>query len=139
MVVECVKRWLTKNDSTATWYANYDSRQADRHVLDIKEASNGIAALELVNQFQFDIILLDIDMPLLNGIDTTKSIRKNGQTIPIIAVTTNDSIESVDTYIQIGMNHCLSKPVDLHLLEQTLIRFLSTSQSDQDVRFPYFL
>lgn len=71
--------------------------------LEIKEASNGVEALELVKHFQFDIILLDIDMPLLNGMDTTKYLRKNGQTIPIIAVTTNDSIESRNTYIQIGM------------------------------------
>lgn len=69
----------------------------------IKEAYNGIEALELVNQTTFDIILLDIDMPLLNGIDTTKHIRKKGQMIPIIAVTTNDSIESRDNYMKIGI------------------------------------
>ncbi|KAI9331405.1 CheY-like superfamily [Pilaira anomala] len=95
--------------------------------LEIKEASNGVEALELVKHFQFDIILLDIDMPLLNGMDTTKCLRKNGQTIPIIAVTTNDSIESRNTYIQIGMNDCLSKPIDLCLLEQALTLLLSKS------------
>jgi CheY-like chemotaxis protein len=69
----------------------------------LEEASNGVEALNLLNHFHFDIILLDIDMPILNGIDTTKCIREKGQTIPIIAVTTNDSIESRDNYIKIGM------------------------------------
>lgn len=69
----------------------------------IKEAYNGIEALELVNEIDFDIILLDIDMPLLNGIDTTKYLRKKGQTIPIIAITTNDSIESRINYSKIGI------------------------------------
>jgi CheY-like chemotaxis protein len=69
----------------------------------LEEANNGIEALNLLNQYHFDIIFLDIDMPILNGIDTTKCIRKKGQKTPIIAVTTNDSIESRDNYIKIGM------------------------------------
>lgn len=75
----------------------------------LKEASNGQEALDLLNQYHFDIIFLDIDMPILNGIDTTKCIRKKGSTTPIIAVTTNDSIESRDNYIKIGMVSVLSK------------------------------
>lgn len=71
----------------------------------LESASNGIEALHLLNLYHFDLILLDIDMPILNGIDTAKCIRKKGQTTPIIAVTTNDSIESRDNYIKIGMVH----------------------------------
>ncbi|CAO3629644.1 unnamed protein product [Mucor hiemalis] len=71
----------------------------------LESASNGIEALHLLNLHHFDLILLDIDMPILNGIDTAKCIRKKGQTTPIIAVTTNDSIESRDNYIKIGMVH----------------------------------
>ncbi|KAI7873393.1 CheY-like superfamily [Mucor mucedo] len=90
----------------------------------IKEASNGMEALQLLNKYVFDLILLDIDMPLLNGIDTTKCIRNQGQMIPIIAVTTNDSLESRDNYIKIGINDCLGKPVDLQLLEKALFLLL---------------
>lgn len=102
----------------------------------LESASNGIEALHLLNLYHFDLILLDIDMPILNGIDTAKCIRKKGQTTPIIAVTTNDSIESRDNYIKIGMNDCLSKPVDIALLEQTLFKVLlslppSTQQQQQ--------
>lgn len=91
--IELLKRSLDKL---------FDSKQKRKPY--IREASNGMEALELINQYPFfDIILLDIDMPLLNGIDTTKRIRNQGQMIPIIAVTTNDSIESRDNYIKIGI------------------------------------
>ncbi|KAI8075810.1 CheY-like superfamily [Gilbertella persicaria] len=75
--------------------------------------------------YTFDIILLDIDMPLLNGVETAKQIRANlNSTVPIIAVTTNDSIESKDNYLKVGMVKCLGKPVNLQLLEQTISKSL---------------
>lgn len=69
----------------------------------LEEANNGMEALDLINLHLFDIILMDIDMPILNGIDTAKHIRKSNTTIPIIAVTTKDSIESRNLYKEIGM------------------------------------
>jgi CheY-like chemotaxis protein len=69
----------------------------------LEEATNGVEALNLVNLHLFDIILMDIDMPLLNGVETAKHIRKSNTTIPIIAVTTKDSIESRNLYKEIGM------------------------------------
>lgn len=83
----------------------------------ITEACNGIEVLELLTKNTFDIILLDIDMPLLNGIDTTKCIRNKGQMIPIIAVTSNDSIESRDNYIKIGIVSCFAtRDISINLL-----------------------
>jgi CheY-like chemotaxis protein len=69
----------------------------------LEEANNGVEALNLIKLYLFDVILMDIDMPLLNGIETAKHIRKSNTTIPIIAVTTKDSIKSRNLYKEIGM------------------------------------
>ncbi|KAI9487333.1 MAG: CheY-like superfamily [Benjaminiella poitrasii] len=90
----------------------------------LEEASNGFEALKLIKQHSFDVVLLDIDMPLLNGIETSKEIR-TFSSIPIIAITTNDSNKSKKAYYQVGMNDCLSKPVNTHTLEASLFNALS--------------
>lgn len=72
---------------------------------------SGVKALEVLKCRPFDLILMDIDMPILNGIETTKHIRSSqefdillqNRTAPIIAVTTNDSTEWRQTYFKIGM------------------------------------
>lgn len=77
-----------------------------KNIRRLEEASNGHDALKLLHLHTFDILLLDIDMPILNGIDTTKKIRKScclNSSIPIIAITTNYSIESRENYMKIGM------------------------------------
>ena len=77
-----------------------------KNIKRLEEASNGNDALKLLHLYKFDIILLDIDMPVLNGVDTTKKIRKScclNSSIPIIAITTNDSVESKENYMKIGM------------------------------------
>ncbi|KAI9027355.1 CheY-like superfamily [Phycomyces nitens] len=101
-------------------------------VKDMMLVKSGVKALEVLCDHQFDLILLDIDMPLLNGIDTAKNIRhsntlnilQSNQTVPIIAVTTNDSPKDKLAYIKAGMNGCISKPVSPLVLRQTLIRLL---------------
>jgi CheY-like chemotaxis protein len=74
----------------------------DQKLNKLKEASNGIEALGLLDLYTFDLILLDIDMPILNGVETAKKIRESSL-IPIIAITTNDSIKSRETYLSVGM------------------------------------
>ncbi|KAI8997424.1 CheY-like superfamily, partial [Pilobolus umbonatus] len=100
----------------------------------LEQAVHGVAALELLKLRTFDIILLDIDMPCLNGIETAKYIRQSykqyeiltaNRSIPIIAVTTNDSEDSRKIYYKTGMNDCIRKPVNLSLLEQALYKALT--------------
>ncbi|SAM08387.1 hypothetical protein [Absidia glauca] len=79
-------------------------------------ATNGYQALRLLEQRHYDAILLDIDMPGMNGIETTEIIRQRpsssspipsvldlNRSIPILAVTTNDSSESRRIYENVGM------------------------------------
>lgn len=74
----------------------------DNKLNKLNEACNGAEALDLLKIHTFDLILLDIDMPILNGVETTKKIRETSS-IPIIAVTTNDSIKSRQIYSEVGM------------------------------------
>ncbi|KAI8391223.1 CheY-like superfamily [Radiomyces spectabilis] len=93
---------------------------------------SGIKALNILRERAFDLILMDIDMPIMNGIETVRCIRNPcsssvlpcNRIIPIIAVTTNDSLKQRQTYAGIGMNGCISKPFTPALLIRTLSKIL---------------
>ena len=74
---------------------------------------NGKKCIEEAKESSFDIILMDIEMPEKNGIETTREIRKRGINIPIIAVTANTWKEDKINSIKSGMNDFLAKPFDL--------------------------
>jgi PAS domain S-box-containing protein len=80
----------------------------------IDEAENGQIALEKLKKQDYDIILMDIHMPILDGIETSRSIRSNFEKpkseIPIIAFTANALKGDKDKYLEAGMNSYISKP-----------------------------
>ncbi len=84
------------------------------HALSI--AANGLEALEVCYETEPDLILMDIQMDGMNGIETTKKLRKNDDikiaSTPVIALTGNIAPESVDEFFAIGMNGFLPKPID---------------------------
>ncbi len=76
-----------------------------------EEAENGKVALEQLNKEEFDLILMDIQMPEMDGVETTQKIRKDADSqIPIIALTANAFRKDIDHYLSIGMNDYVSKP-----------------------------
>ncbi|KAJ8655024.1 hypothetical protein O0I10_009230 [Lichtheimia ornata] len=95
-------------------------------------AKNGVKALEMMHTNVYDLILLDIDMPLLNGMETARHIRASNEyhilvqnrSVPIVAVTTNDSPDWKRSYAQAGMNGCISKPIVPSVLKKTLHQVL---------------
>ena len=102
----------------------------------VEVAANGQKALELYAQNParyYDAILMDIRMPLMDGLQTTTNIRhwnkEDARTIPIIAMTANAFDEDVDKSKAVGMNAHLSKPIDSTLLFSTLYRILFESDS----------
>lgn len=85
-------------------------------------ASNGILALEVLKEKKFDIILMDVQMPELDGLETTQIIRNDEQykeirNIPIIALTAYAMAGDKEKCIACGMNSYLAKPVDVKALE----------------------
>ncbi len=90
-------------------------------------AENGQLALELFQNHaagSFDVILMDVKMPVMNGLDATRAIRAldrpDAKTIPIIAMTANAYDEDVRSAQEAGMNGHLAKPIDAALLYRTL-------------------
>jgi len=74
--------------------------------------SDGYTALEILETKKFDVILMDINMPLINGFDTSKLIRQKGITIPIIAVTAFDKKDIEDKIIEAQIDDVIVKPLD---------------------------
>ncbi|BCZ45624.1 hypothetical protein psyc5s11_16910 [Clostridium gelidum] len=97
----------------------------------IKTASNGFEALKLIDGYNFDIILMDIEMPELDGIETTQIIRENekksGKHIPIIAVTAYALKGDREKFLSKGMDEYISKPIDINELSETLDRTQNNS------------
>lgn len=75
-------------------------------------ANNGLEAVEAVSNQDFDLILLDIQMPVMNGIEAIQEIHKNGCTLPIYALTANVSSDDILTYQEVGFDGYHPKPID---------------------------
>ena len=89
-------------------------------------ARNGLEVLTKLREKLYDVILMDIYMPELDGIETTKRIvaeLEQGSRPYIIAVTANVTTEDREQYAAIGIDTCISKPIDLAQLERTLSQF----------------
>ncbi|WP_186756302.1 response regulator [Echinicola salinicaeni] len=109
---------LTKN---VLMFENYE----------IKAVKNGKQVLSELEKTDFDLILMDINMPIMDGIECTKSIRelpdpKKSQ-IPIIAITGNYKNYTLDDFKQAGLNDYLQKPLDYDLLLATVKKQLNKS------------
>jgi len=96
---------------------------------DIVEAKNGLEALHLVQQQKFDLILMDVQMPEMDGMEATKKIRSLDdeivKNIPIIALTAGALKEEKEKAIQSGMSDFLTKPIDTKQLKIVLNKYLN--------------
>ena len=83
-------------------------------------AVNGAEAVEFVAKKQPDIILMDIQMPVMDGVEACKLIKQNHSQLPVIAVTANAMQQDTAHYIEVGFDDYLAKPIDLEQLYQML-------------------
>lgn len=87
------------------------------------EAADGNEALEAVRQTRPNLILVDLNMPIVDGLETVKKIRKlekRGEHVPIVAITAFDVYGMKEAALEIGCNTYLSKPLDMEELDRTL-------------------
>ena len=101
---------------------------------------NGAEAVEAWRREDWDVILMDVQMPVMDGIAATRRIReeevmRGGGRTPIIALTANAMPHHVDEYRQVGMDSFVSKPIDVRMLLTALQRVLDAS-ADQDAGEP---
>ncbi len=93
--------------------------------LNIDIANNGQEAINKFTNKEYSLILMDIQMPIMDGYEATKFIRAMNPDIPIIALTANVMKEDIEKIQSIGMNEYLNKPIDVEKLYKTLLRFIS--------------
>ncbi len=95
-----------------------------------KILEDGYAAIDLLEKETFDIILMDINMPIINGFETSKLIRKKGITIPIIALTAFDKQEIMEEALSSGMNDIIIKPFEPVKLFQIITNLIHKKNAD---------
>jgi PAS domain S-box-containing protein len=99
------------------------------------EAENGKIATELIQKQNFDLVLMDIQMPVMDGLEATVYIRKTlKNTTPIIALTANAFKHDIDLYLQKGMNDYITKPYDEQDFFRKIEHVLSFSYDILDVK-----
>jgi PAS domain S-box-containing protein len=95
--------------------------------LEVTIANNGKAVLELLQAQAFDAILMDVQMPVMDGLEVTRRIRagKTQADIPIIAVTAHAMMGDRDNSIQAGMDDHVTKPLDPEELFKALVKYIT--------------
>ncbi|MDT5156711.1 MAG: two-component system, cell cycle response regulator DivK [Acidobacteriota bacterium] len=113
-----------------------DTREMMRRMLELKgcrvvEAANGQEAITLSQQGGLDLVLMDLNMPVLDGFNATLRIREYEQTrdVPVVAVTAYDSVESRAAAVAVGCCDYVIKPLDLEHLSALLRRLLPQRDS----------
>jgi CheY-like chemotaxis protein/anti-sigma regulatory factor (Ser/Thr protein kinase) len=116
---------VVDDDSVAQTIASHVLR---RHSYDVECVCNGPAAIDKVSHSKFDLILMDLQMPGMDGFQTAQHIRSvpNYAKTPIIAVTANCSSDYRDRCLSNGMQGFLPKPVQTRELVQTVERYLTS-------------
>ena len=97
----------------------------------VDTALDGVQAVALAKKelINYDVILMDINMPHLDGIGATVEIRNAGLQIPIIAMTANALKGQAESYLAKGMDDYIAKPVDRQLLLKTLLKWIQCTIS----------
>tara|TARA_R110002072_G_scaffold238329_1_gene395673 strand:- start:7080 stop:7556 length:477 start_codon:yes stop_codon:yes gene_type:complete len=96
---------------------------------------NGEDAIQRLQEKKYDIVLMDIRMPICDGIEASRRIRQNfnytnkvsasfDSNIPIIALTANSSKEDIEACLEAGMNGYISKPLDMKQLEDEIRKWV---------------
>ncbi|GGI23585.1 PAS domain S-box protein [Pedobacter mendelii] len=95
-------------------------------------AENGETAIDMISKENFDIILMDIQMPVMNGYETTRKIRKMGNTIPIIALTASAIKGEREKCLACGMNDYITKPINEEEFLNTIDKWIITEQESEE-------
>ena len=103
---------------------------------DTIEAANGVAGIELFKQYNPDLVLLDVLMPIMNGFEACQEMREidPDRTVPIIMLTGLDDVASVDKSYDAGATDFISKPINWNLFTQRVRYVLKSREMDFELR-----
>ncbi|MGA2292326.1 putative bifunctional diguanylate cyclase/phosphodiesterase [Bradyrhizobium sp.] len=111
------------------------TRRFERHGFDVVEADNGLTAIELIDREPFDLVLLDVMMPGIDGIETLKRIRsrKSASALPIIMVTAKSESDNIVEALELGANDYVTKPVDFAVALARVNTQIGRKRAEQQV------
>lgn len=93
---------------------------------EIFSVKNGQQVLDLLNKEEYDLVLLDIHMPVMDGMECAKQVRSmsgNNKDIPLIAITGNANNYSMEDFEQVGINAYIPKPLNYDSLVEMVKRY----------------
>jgi PAS domain S-box-containing protein len=95
-------------------------------------AENGAIAVQMVQENDYDIVLMDMQMPVMDGIEATRAIRSDPrfQTLPIVAMTANALVSDREACLEAGMNDHIAKPIDPDQMFDVLLRWIKRPDND---------
>lgn len=117
------RRVLVVDDSsTIRKIIQHSLHQANLNVGDILEASNGREALGMVQRFSFDLILTDIDMPLMDGLELLEALAyvRSARNTPVVVITKHTSEEGVLRAMEAGARAYIRKPFTVKDLSEKI-------------------
>jgi CheY-like chemotaxis protein len=92
----------------------------------VSSAMNGNEAIELLKRNDYDVVLMDLQMPGMDGYATTDYIRhKLHNNVPVIAVTADIFVSETSDYLVSGMNACICKPFDANVLGEMILGLIN--------------
>ena len=93
-----------------------------------ERAKNGQEAVDMADKGEFDLILMDIKMPIMDGLQATKAIREKHPSLPIVALTANAFDSDRQAAMEAGCIEFLSKPISSELCLKTISRVLGENE-----------
>ena len=111
-----------ENQALITWHMK-------KLGVEVDVVENGQEAVDLASKKQFDLILMDMQMPVMDGVEATKKLRELGNTIPIVALTANAMQKDKDLCLHAGCNDFVTKPININQFYVVLAHYLKETNS----------
>ncbi len=99
----------------------------------VEQAATGREALERIKQKNYQLVLLDVKMPEMDGLETLREMRKIKPAVPVVLLTAYGESEIMKKAEQMGVQHFINKPFDLEELRFTVQRVLAGGRSRAEV------
>jgi PAS domain S-box-containing protein len=99
---------------------------------EVDEAENGLEAIDKLREKKYDLVLMDIQMPVMDGTSALQIIKKmHGETIPVIALTATAFNSEVSHMLNLGFSDCITKPIDQKNLQTRLYQFFNNGSAKE--------
>lgn len=102
-------------------------KSLEKYSFDVDLAENGVVAIEMYEKSKYDIIFMDLQMPIMNGFEASKHIRKTNKSIPIISLSASEILRKDELSLEAGINENISKPIENKILEGIISKYLKIS------------